>query len=417
MPAHGPPSLPSGITRPPAGGGQNKGDLADARDTKGKTMMMWMINMVRGRTRLTVTETERVLALHKGRFLGIFGPGEHCVPSRNLVLERHDLTRPAFVSNFERALFRERPDLAEQHLTVVQADAGQIRAVFRDGALHDLSRGPQERAVLWTDAGPWEIRTFEPDNRLQVPDALRTHVESGALKTAVHKTSVARGHVGLLTIGGTFEGILEQGVHLFWNTGRSVEVKLIDTRWRGVDVTGQEVLTADRVTVRVNIAADVRVADPLKAATAVKDFDEALHRALQFAFRRTLGTRTLDQLLADKVSVDAEAADKVRTEMAAIGLEVGEIALKDVILPGEMREILNQVVAAEKAAEANVIRRREETQATRALLNTAKVMEENPVMLRLKELEALTELAGKVERLTVHNGTQGLMNDLVRLRD
>jgi regulator of protease activity HflC (stomatin/prohibitin superfamily) len=103
--------------------------------------------------------------------------------------------------------------------------------------------------------------------------------------------------------------------------------------------------------------------------------------------------------------------------MAGIGIEVGEIALKDVILPGEMRDILNGVVAAQKEAEANVIRRREETNATRSLLNTAKVMAENPVMLRLKELEALETIAGKVERLTVHNGTEGLMTDLVKLRD
>ena len=68
-------------------------------------------------------------------------------------------------------------------------------------------------------------------------------------------------------------------------------------------------------------------------------------------------------------------------------------------------------------AEANVIRRREETNATRSLLNTARVMAENPVMLRLKELEALETIAGKVERLTVHNGTGGLLNDLVKLRD
>lgn len=103
--------------------------------------------------------------------------------------------------------------------------------------------------------------------------------------------------------------------------------------------------------------------------------------------------------------------------MAAIGIEISNIELKDVILPGEMREILNQVVTAEKQAEANVIRRREETNATRSLLNTAKVMAENPVMLRLKELEALEAIAGKVERLTIHNGTGGLMNDLVKLRD
>jgi regulator of protease activity HflC (stomatin/prohibitin superfamily) len=152
------------------------------------------------------------------------------------------------------------------------------------------------------------------------------------------------------------------------------------------EVTGQEILTKDRVTIRVNLTAAYRVVDPERAVTAVQDFAEALHRALQLAFRRTLGALTLDRLLAEKVTIDAEAAKTVRAEMAQIGLELGEIALKDVILPGEMRDILNRVVAAEKEAEANVIRRREETNATRALLNTAKVMADNPVMLRLKEL-------------------------------
>jgi regulator of protease activity HflC (stomatin/prohibitin superfamily) len=162
---------------------------------------------------------------------------------------------------------------------------------------------------------------------------------------------------------------------------------------------------------------EYRVADPLKAVSAVKDFSEALYRALQCAFRKTLSSLTLDQILEKKVTVDEEAAAKVRADMAEIGVEVSDISLKDVILPGEMREILNQVVSAEKQAEANIIRRREETNATRSLLNTAKVMAENPVMLRLKELEALEAIAGKVERLTVHNGTGGLLNDLVKLRD
>jgi regulator of protease activity HflC (stomatin/prohibitin superfamily) len=176
-------------------------------------------------------------------------------------------------------------------------------------------------------------------------------------------------------------------------------------------------LTADRVTIGVNLAADDRVTDPMVATRSVKDFAEALHLALQLAFREALGAKTLDALLADKVAVSDEAAGRVRAEMAEIGIEVGAIALKDVILPGEMRKILNRVVLAEKEAEANVIRRREETNATRSILNAAKVMAENPVMLRLKELEALETIAGKVDTPTVHNGTEGLMSDLVKLRD
>jgi regulator of protease activity HflC (stomatin/prohibitin superfamily) len=228
---------------------------------------------------------------------------------------------------------------------------------------------------------------------------------------------VAQGHVGLLSVDGVQTRILQAGTFRFWAVGRKHDVKLVDTRWQAMNVSGQEILTRDRVTLRINLTANYRVVDPAAAVGMVRDFSESLHLALQLAFRKTLGVLTLDQLLADKVSVDAEAAEAVRAEMARIGIEVGEIALKDVILPGEMRDILNQVVAVQKEAEANVIRRREETNATRSLLNTAKVMADNPVMLRLKELEALEIVASKVERLTIHNGTGGLMNDLVRLRD
>ena len=381
-------------------------------------MMRDMTDRMLGRTRLTVAENERAIVLVRGRLTGVLGAGEHLVPARgkDLVVERHGINAPVLASAYERALLA-REDLAGRHLTVLQAAEGEVAAALRDGRLVALSRAPMERVVLWTDAGPWQIRRWPVGERLEVPEELCPHIEAGGWSHAVTVLAVERGQVGLLTIGGQEAGQIGEGRHLYWALGRKIAAKLVDTRWRLVDVAGQEVLTADRVTLRVNVTAHVRVTDPGRAARAVHDHEEAVHRALQLAVRRTIGARTLDRLLAEKVEIDAEAAEAVRAEMAGIGIEVGWIALKDVILPGEMREILNQVVAAEKAAEANVIRRREETQATRALLNTAKVMAENPVMLRLKELEALTELAGKVERLTVHNGTAGLMNDLVRLRD
>ena len=382
-------------------------------------MMTKLIDWLLGRSRVLVAENERVVALHKGRFVGILGPGEHLIANRDrtLVAERHDLNSPAFDSKFERALLRERAALAAEHLTVLEPADGEVAVLMREGALHAVARNAKERGVYWTDAGPWEIKRFPLNDRMEIAEELRTHIERGGWSTIAHKATVEPGQVGLLTFGGVFKGTLTPGVHLFWNTGRAVQVKLVDTRWTVHDVAGQDVLTADRVTIRVNIAANYRVTDPELAASAVDDFAEALHRALQFAFRKTLGARTLEQLLAEKVTVDAKAASKVRAEMAEIGIEVGEIALKDVILPGEMREILNRVVAAEKEAEANVIRRREETAATWALLNTAKVMAENPVMLRLKELEALDGIAGKVGNLTVLGGTEGLMNGLVKLGD
>lgn len=379
-------------------------------------MLHRLIDRVTGHERVTLTETERMLVLEKGRFAAILGPGEHRLKRDGTQREVHSLDRLRFVSPFDRALFRERPDLADAHLTEVVSGIDEVVVVLRDGRPFEVLL-PDTRVVLFTDAATFTVERHPLTKTLAVPPALMRRLVRAGLTSGFNTAEVDEGHIGLLSVDGVRMGRLEPGTHGFWKLGRHVAVKRIDLRLRTHEVTGQEILTKDRVTIRVNVTAQVRVVDPERAVSAVKDFDEALHRSLQLAFRKTLGALTLDRLLAEKVSVDAEAAGKVRAEMAGIGLEVGEIALKDVILPGEMREILNQVVAAEKEAEANVIRRREETNATRSLLNTAKVMAENPVMLRLKELEALETIAGKVERLTVHNGAQGLMTDLVRLRD
>ena len=110
----------------------------------------------------------------------------------------------------------------------------------------------------------------------------------------------------------------------------------------------------------------------------------------------------------------------MRREIGDIGVEVTELGIKDVILPGEMRDLINKVVEAEKTAQANLIRRREETAATRSLLNTAKLMENNPTLLRLKELESLERVTEKIGRVDVHassgEGLNAVLDRLVTLK-
>ena len=381
-------------------------------------MVIEILDRVRGVSRVIVKENQRAIALYKGKFRGVLTPGEHVLRADRgrLEIEWHDLARPEFVSIFDKALFRDHAVVAGSYLTEIRAGADEVVVVSRDQRLHAVLK-PEERAVYWTEAGPWTTERFDIAGDLAVPEKLQKRLTGVAKLGLVTSVDVAEGHVGLMFVDGKFVRELEAGAGMFWAVTRKVAVKVIDLRRQSLDVTGQEILTRDRVTLRVNLAAEYQVVDAVKAATTVKDFADALYRALQFAFRKSLGAKSLDEILADKVTAEAEAVERVRTDMAAIGLSVGEIAVKDVVLPGEMRDILNKVVAAEKEAEANIIRRREETNATRSLLNTARVMAENPVMLRLKELEALSEIAGKVERLTIHNGTAGLMNDLVKLRD
>ena len=103
-------------------------------------------------------------------------------------------------------------------------------------------------------------------------------------------------------------------------------------------------------------------------------------------------------------------------KVAEFGIQIRSVGVKDVILPGDMKDILNQVVEAEKVAQANVIKRREETAATRSLLNTARLMDDNPTLMRLKELEVLEKITEKVDKLTVFGGLEGVLKDTVKIK-
>ena len=380
--------------------------------------MTRLFDTILGRTRVLVPANERALYLTRGRLQGILEPGEYTLDNRRntLEVETHNLARPEFTSPYEKALFDTLPEVVAKHFTEIRTGAGEAAIVERDGRVY-TTLGPDTRLVLWTVAGPWTVTKIDTRAEPMLPEAVMRRLIQARQGQHLTVIAVGVGQCALVYIDGVLRTVHEPGLYAYWDTGLVVTHRLIDLKRQTIDVTGQEVLTLDRVTIRLNIAADYQVVDPVKAASEVKDFADALYRALQAAFRRTIGALKLDQILERKGVVDAEAGDKVRSDMEKIGIRVDEIILKDVILPGDMRDILNKVVAAEKEAEANVIRRREETNATRSLLNTARVMAENPVMLRLKELEALESIAGKVDRLTVHNGTDGLMNDLVRLRD
>ncbi|MBV9221242.1 MAG: slipin family protein, partial [Methylobacteriaceae bacterium] len=176
----------------------------------------------------------------------------------------------------------------------------------------------------------------------------------------------------------------------------------------------------DRIGLRVTLTAFYRILDPEKVVQAAADLATALYRLVQFAVREAIATRTLDEILAARDAIDAEVRAFVGAHAPDLGVEVTELGVKDVILPGDVRALLNKVVEAERVAKANLIRRQEETAATRSLLNTAKLMESNPILMRLKELEALEKLVEKVGRIDLHagNGSSGfeaLLQNLYRM--
>jgi len=179
-------------------------------------------------------------------------------------------------------------------------------------------------------------------------------------------------------------------------------------------VAGQEIMTADKVTLRMNAVVTYKVADPLKAVTTVEDYRQALYREAQLALRGVVGTRELDVLLSDKDVVARELDGIVRARVVGFGVEVVALGIRDVILPGEMKDLMNKVTEAKKAAEAALITRREETAAMRSQANTAKILESSPTLMRLRELEVLEKVSEKAN-LTVVLGEKGLADRVVKL--
>jgi len=222
------------------------------------------------------------------------------------------------------------------------------------------------------------------------------------------EATAPQGSVVLRYVDGVLDAELPPGRHAAWNVVHKVQLAVIDLRERLLHVTGQEVMTQDRVTLRLNLSAAFKVADAKRLATVARSADEVLYLAMQLAAREAVAAQTLDGLLQTREQISEAIAAEVVRKAAAVGLEVTSFGVKDVVLPGEMKALLNRVIEAQKEAEANVIRRREETAATRSLAQTAKVLGENPLMVRLKELEAYAELATKVGSLHLVLGSNAI---------
>lgn len=368
--------------------------------------------------RIRIGDKERALLVDAGRFVRVLEPGQYWLMElgHSYTVERFSTRDPQLRTDWATVLVKEHPNVVAHYFTLVETGDTEVAVVWQDGTLLTVV-APGKRVLFWK--GMAEIRAIVIDARVepQAPAALVVPLARLAAESQASFAVVDKSAVGLLFVDNRFVRLLEPGLYAFWAAAGTARVEAVDTRVLPLEVPGQEILTKDKVSIRVNIGAQYKVVDALKAKLGVKDYVEHLYRAVQFAVRQSLGRRTLDEILAEKVNLEPALAEEVRAEMAAIGVQVGPIALKDVILPGEMRDILNQVVTAEKQAQANLIRRREETAATRSLLNTARLMEENPILVRLKELETLEKLTEKVERITVHGGFDSLLPALIAAGD
>ncbi len=380
--------------------------------------IMWFIQ------KFIVRKHERGLLFKDGDFIKFLAPGEYRFYDlkRRYAVERFDLSVAAFEHRLMDYLVEAERAEIERLFHVVETRADEVALVYLNERV-DTVLGPAERKLYWQGVVKVRVERFDLSVGIALDAKLKKRLVVGnnarvmaAADAAVYARIVPEGHVGLLYVDGELADTLAAGLHAYWNVAHAVGVDLVDLRVRPLEVQGQEILTKDKVALRINVTATYQYTDAAKAVRAVKDPLDQLYKEIQFGLRAAVGTRKLDTLLEDKTAIDRDIADHLGKRFAEIGISVISVGVKDIILPGDMKDLLGKVVEAEKAAQANVIRRREETNATRSLLNTAKVMESNTVALRLKELETLEKVTENVGNLSVVGGLDGLLNGLVNIK-
>lgn len=336
---------------------------------------------------------ERALLFRNGDFYRVAGPGHYRLwknftPRTRETVEVYDALQPRFEHRLLPYLV-EQETLAKE-LEVVDLEDDERAIVSIDGRLSEIL-GPGLHAY-WRKPRRVQVERFRITAlRFEDPriESILKLPHAGRFFKAIE---VGSNEVVLLSRNGESLTTLGPGRHVFWLGQGDLTWQAVDLREQILDVAGQEIMTQDKVGLRLNLIVTYQVVDPERSVTTTANASQSLYREAQLALRAAVGTRTLDQLLTDKASVGEELRDVLVARAGELGLRVHSVGLRDIVLPGEMRAILNQVVLAERQAQANLIRRREETAAARSQANTAKLLTENPVLARLKELELVQEI-------------------------
>jgi regulator of protease activity HflC (stomatin/prohibitin superfamily) len=169
-------------------------------------------------------------------------------------------------------------------------------------------------------------------------------------------------HRGLRYEDGRLTGVLEAGRYELpkptrpWQRRRpTVEIVLVDLREREITIRGQEILSADRVALRVSVITQFRIVDPVAATERVADVDDRLYSDVQLAARRSLASMQLAEILTNRNQLSEDILRDVTDAATGYGVEISRADVKDLVFPGNLQEIMNRVLATERLSEAALV--------------------------------------------------------------
>lgn len=351
--------------------------------------------------RIRINEGKVGLVFRNGDYRKVITTGVQWVSLRDTVMI-YSLTDQFYASkdlnillkDAELASMLEVVDVKDNELVILYAD-GKFKSVLAVGK-YAYWKGLVEYTFVKVDLSDYNITQ-------EIGKAVLTSTE---MLRYIRLYVVESYEKGLLMVDGKLEKELDKGVYYFWKNTTALSVLKADMRQLQMEVSGQEILTKDKAGLRINFNCQYKVVDLVKYLIDNKDADKQLYVLMQLALREYIGNYTLDELLEQKSAIADYVKEVLKSKADTLGIEIRDSGVKDIILSGELRNIMNQVLVAQKQAQANVITRREETASTRSLLNTAKLMEDNEMLFKLKEMEYIERIADKINNISLSGGNQ-----------
>ena len=317
--------------------------------------------------------------------------------SERVEVQIYDLTKP-FVAPVELNILLKDDALAGM-LQVVEVADNEMVLVYENNLFRQvLTPG---RYTFWKSVVDYRF-VWVDISKIDITENIdRTVLQNRLVQPFVRSSEVQSHEQALLFVDGKYVKVLEPGVYMWWKNSIPIYVAKTDVRQQQMEINGQEILTRDKAALRINAWAQYKVVSIEKAVLENKEWEKQLYVSFQLALREYVSGFSFDELLEKKESMAPFILQRVDEKAEAMGIRVMGFGIRDVILPGDVKEIMNGVLIAEKKAQANIIMRREETASTRSLLNTAKLMEENAMLWKLKEMEYVEKIADKISHISV----------------
>jgi len=212
---------------------------------------------------------------------------------------------------------------------------------------------------------------------------------------------------GLKYSKGRYVAALDPGD--YWILSSFSSIVPVDVRPEFITIQGQDVLSADGVTLKISLAAEFQVVDPNLAVNKNTNFRTALYLTLQMALREITGKEKIDALLENRAQISTKLIELASGKATELGLKLISADVKDIMFAGEMKKAFSQVVKAQKEGQAALERARGETAALRNLANAARIMDDNPNLLQLRALQALADSSGSTLVMGLPSGAVPLV--------